>query len=147
MRNIGLTIAGVFCAVVLIGCGREAGPQDVAATFLEIYAINVDQAAAMTLASGLAKEKLLKELAEVAAIRSDGFRAQMERPKFSRQLLRTDRNTDTNVLYTYRIQMTPRLGDPSARRMLVHVENTDDGWRVVDYQFWPDTGVPAAPTN
>ncbi len=147
MRNIGLALAGMVCMCALVACEREAAPEDVAVTFLELYALNVDQEGAMTLATGLAKEKLLKELAEVAAIRGEGFHSQMSRPKFGRELLRTDHEGDDNVLYTFRIQMTPQLGDPSARRMLVHVERQTEGWSVVDYQFWPDTGVPASPTD
>ncbi len=148
MRNFRLAFACVFCAAtVLVACDREAAPEDVAVTFLELYALNVDQEGAMTLATGLAKEKLLSELAEVAAIRGEGFRSRMSRPKFSRELLRTDREGDANILYTFRIQMTPELGEPTARRMLVHVEKQASGWTVVDYQFWPDTGVPSAPTD
>ncbi len=101
----------------------------------------------MTLASGLAKDKLLKELTDVAAIRQEGFRSTMQRPKFGKTLLRTDREGAKNVLFTYRIAMTPEVGEATARRMLIHVEKQSDGWRVVDYQFWPDTGASAAPSE
>jgi hypothetical protein len=147
MRYISLVLTCTFCVSGLIACDREPGPEDVAVTFLQLYALNVDQEGAMRLASGLAKEKLLKELAEVASIRGEGFRSQMARPKFRRELLRTDREGDANVLFTFRIEMTPELGAPSARRMLVHVAKQADGWSVVDYQFWPDTGVPATPSD
>ena len=140
-------VALLTCALACAGCQREASSEDVAVTFLELYALNVDQESAMTLASGLAKDKLLKELADVAAIRGDGFRREMQRPKFRRELLHTAHEGEKNVLYTYRIEMTPELGDATARRMLVHVERHDGGWRVVDYQFWPDTAPPAGPSR
>ncbi|MEO2003051.1 MAG: hypothetical protein ABGY41_03020 [Candidatus Poribacteria bacterium] len=140
-------IALLTCALALGGCQREPSPEDVAVTFLRLYAINVDQEGAMTLATGLAKEKLLKELADVASIRGDGFRQEMTRPKFRRQLLSAHEEGKKNVLYTYRIEMTPEIGDPTARRMLIHVERQGEAWRVVDYQFWPDTGVEAAPSQ
>ena len=84
---------------------------------------------------------------DVAAIRQEGFRSTMQRPKFGKTLLRTDREGAKNVLFTYRIAMTPEVGEATARRMLIHVEKQSDGWRVVDYQFWPDTGASAAPSE
>ncbi len=139
--------AVLTCLVCLAACAREPSAEDIAVTFLELYALSVDQEGALTLASGLAKDKLIKELADVAGIRGEGFRAGMQRPKFRRELLRTDREGEKNVLYTYRIAMTHEIGEETARRMLIHVEKQTEGWRVVDYQFWPDTGAPAAPTE
>ena len=140
-------LALVTCLVCFAGCARDPSPEDVAVTFLQLYALNVDQETAMTLASGLAKDKLLKELADVAAVRGEGFRVPTQRPKFRRELLRADHEGEEHVLYTYRITMTPEIGDETTRRMLIHVEELTEGWRVVDYQFWPDTGAAAAPTE
>ena len=121
-----------------IACGGPASPEDVAITFLELYVFNVDQAGALELAHGLAAEKLRAEMGEVGGGRTDSF-TPGQRPPISRELVDVRKESDQRILYTFRLEVRPKGGRPSYRRMLIHVERTQSQWRVADYEFWPAT--------
>ena len=76
-------------------------------------------------------------MSEVAGVRRESF-SPGQRPPISRELVDVQAEGDARALYTFRVEVRPKGRRPSRQRMLIHVERGQSGWRVVDYEFWPE---------
>ncbi len=132
-------LAAWLCVCCAAGCGGgDLGPEETAVAFIETYVYEASQEKALLLSEGLAAEKLRKELAEVAPHRQSGFEEAAQRPPLHRQLIKKEQENKKTILYTYRIETRPKSGGAFSRMTLIHLERRENGWRVVNYEFWND---------
>jgi hypothetical protein len=125
-------ILGALCiAMALLGCSRSDSAQGVADQFMQAYYVQIDQAQALELSSGLAHERLRQELQQVAPLRRGGSLEQA-RPKVSYTLARTQPE-GRQVLLVYDLTITPPQVKPILKKILLITEPLGQQWKVINF--------------
>ena len=125
-------ILGALCiAMALLGCSRSDSAQGVADQFMQAYYVQIDQAQALELSSGLAHERLRQELQQVAPLRRGGSLEQA-RPKVSYTLARTQPE-GRQVLLVYDLTITPPQVKPILKKILLITEPVGEQWKVINF--------------
>ncbi len=119
----------LLAALLLVGCTPKT-PVQVADKFVDLYFVEVDQARALALSSGLARSKLEEELSLVEKVRQS---YDPEQAKPSIYYVRRDSQVQgEHARMTYDI--TIKQGrDESKRNALISVELTDGKWTVGNF--------------
>jgi hypothetical protein len=129
MRD-GMLVA-LCIAMASIGCSRSNSAQGVADQFMQAYYVQIDQAQALEFSTGLARERLLQELQQVAPLRRGGSLEQA-RPKASYSLARTQ-DDGRQVLLVYDLTITPPQVMPILKKILIITEQLDETWKVINF--------------
>ena len=125
-------ILGALCmAIALLGCSRSDSAQGVADQFMQAYYVQIDQAQALELSSGLAHERLRQELQQVAPLRRSGSLDQA-RPKASYTLARAQ-HEGRQVLLVYDLTITPPQVMPILKKILIITEQLGEQWKVINF--------------
>ena len=125
-------ILGALCiAMALLGCSRSDSAQGVADQFMQAYYVQIDQAQALELSSGLARERLRQELQQVAPLRR-GSSLEQARPKVSYTLARTQPE-GRQVLLVYDLTITPSQVKPILKKILLIAEPLGEQWKVINF--------------
>ena len=125
-------ILGAVCiAMALLGCSRSDSAQGVADQFMQAYYVQIDQAQALELSSGLAHERLRQELQQVAPLRR-GSSLEQARPKVSYTLARTQPE-GRQVLLVYDLTITPSQVKPILKKILLIAEPLGEQWKVINF--------------
>jgi hypothetical protein len=125
-------ILGALCiAMALLGCSRSDSAQGVADQFMQAYYVQIDQAQALELSSGLAHERLRQELQQVAPLRRGGSLEQA-RPKVSYTLARTQPE-GRQVLLVYDLTITLPQVKPILKKILLITEPLGQQWKVINF--------------
>ena len=125
-------ILGALCiAMALLGCSRSDSAQGVADQFMQAYYVQIDQAQALELSSGLAHERLRQELQQVAPLRR-GSSLEQARPKVSYTLARTQPE-GRQVLLVYDLTITPSQVKPILKKILLIAEPLGEQWKVINF--------------
>jgi len=117
--------------MALLGCSRSDSAQGVADQFMQAYYVQIDQAQALELSSGLAHERLRQELQQVAPLRRGGSLEQA-RPKVSYTLTHTQPE-GRQVLLVYDLTITPPQVKPILKKILLITEPLGQQWKVINF--------------
>ncbi len=125
-------ILGALCiAMALFGCSRSDSAQGVADQFMQAYYVQIDQAQALELSSGLAHERLRQELQQVAPLRRGGSLEQA-RPKVSYTLAHAQPE-GRQVLLVYDLTISPPQVEPILKKILLITEPVGEQWKVINF--------------
>ena len=127
----GGMLAALCIAAALVACSRSNSAQGVADRFMQAYYVQIDQAQALELSTGLARERLRQELQQVAPLRRGGGLEQA-RPKASYSLARTQHD-GRQVLLVYDLTITPPQVMPILKKILIITEQLGEQWKVINF--------------
>jgi len=129
----------IFVALVFLSCGVSNNPREVADAFCFRYFIKLDQREALEIASGLAADKLKKEIDLLkggARDFQDGDREFHRLKPFIdyKMIQRTEQDAD-HVMLLYHLQIEPRQGsEKMEREILVSTIRENGRWTVNNYE-------------
>jgi hypothetical protein len=125
--RIGSVLLGLFVGG---GAGCGGAPEKAADQFVDLYFVEVDQARAKLLATGLAEKKLDDELRLVDEIRKTMDHEQSKPTVFyTRRTVRVD-GEHANVTYDLTIKYG---GDETRKNAMLSLERKDGAWRVANW--------------
>jgi hypothetical protein len=120
--------------LVVLACAPRS-PQAVGDKFVDYYVVEMDQGRALPLTAGLAREKLERELRDVAAIRRQlGSIPADARPDTYYHRV-GERDEGGRHVLTYDVTLKHDR-DITHRRVMVAVARDGDAWRVVFFQVY-----------
>lgn len=129
----------IAVAGTLLACGLSNDPRKISDEFCFRYFIKLAQAEALELASGLAADKLRKE---IELLKGSARQFQDGEQEFHRakpfidykMIQRTDQGTD-RVLFLYHLEIEARQGsEKMEREILVSTIRENDSWTVNNYE-------------
>ena len=126
--------------LVMAACGVSNDPREVADAFCYRYFIELNQAGALEIASGLAADKLRKEIELLkgsARVFEGGDREfHQHKPYIDYEMAgRTDQDAD-HVFFIYRITIEPRQGSERMEREIVlSTQRAEGRWTVNNYDI------------
>lgn len=126
--------------LMLLACGVRNDPQEIADAFCYRYLIELNQTSALEIASGLAADKLRKEIESLkgSARTFDEGESEFHRLKPFIDFKLQDRSTANaeNVTFAYRITIESRQGnDKMEREIFVNTTRVEGRWLVSNYTF------------
>jgi len=137
--SFGVNLWLVLMAAALLACGVKNDPREVADAFCFRYFIKLDQMHAMEISTGLAADKLRKEI----ELLKGGARNFAEGDREFHQLKpfidykmtqRTDQDED-HVLFLYHLNIEPKQsGEKMEQEILVSTIRTNGRWTVNNYE-------------
>lgn len=136
-----MLLCGMLLGLCLLACGVSNDPQEVAEAFCHRYFVEMNQSHALELASGLAAEKLRREidLLKGNARAFEGGESEFHRLKPYTDYKRISRadNNATNVMFIYQIKIEARQDTTTMRRELVlNTVRAEDGrWTVSNFDL------------
>ncbi|MDZ7343592.1 MAG: hypothetical protein ONA90_03665 [candidate division KSB1 bacterium] len=138
-RVIFQNLAGFSCFFfALLACGVSNEPREVADAFCFRYFIELNQAHALEIASGLAADKLRKEIELLKGGARDFQEGEREfhqlKPFIDYKMIqRTDQSAD-RVVFLYHLTIEPRQGGKMEREVLVSTIREQGRWSVNNYE-------------
>lgn len=129
----------LFSVALLLACGAGSDPRQVSDDFCYRYFIKLDQAQALEIASGLAADKLKKEIELLkggARNFQDGEREFHQAKPFIdyKMIQRTDQDAD-HVMFLYHLRIEARQGNEQMQReILVSTIREKGRWKVNNYE-------------
>lgn len=130
-----------FLAVVTatLGCGVKNDPRAVADQFCYHYLIELNQDEALSLASGLAQQKLKKEIELLKGARLGADELQWAKPFIDYEMRRRDDRTDSQVMFYYKIAIEPKGGGKIEEEVIISTVLENGRWTVNNYEHYrPD---------
>jgi hypothetical protein len=125
--------------VAFLACGVKNDPREVADAFCFRYFIEVNQAHALEISSGLATDKLRKEIELLkggAREFQEGEREFHQHKPFIDYKMeqRTDQNPD-HIFFLYHLTIEPRQGSGKMeRKILISAVRENDRWTINNYE-------------
>jgi hypothetical protein len=139
-RPTGLLSASLLVvALALLSCGVRNDPREIADAFCFRYFIKLDQPGALKISSGLAADKLRKEIELLKGGARDFQEGEREfhqhKPFIDYKMIqRTDQDAD-HVMFLYHLNIEPRQGDEKLEReILVSAIRENGRWTVNNYE-------------
>lgn len=137
------TLLLVLFAAACSACSRPgSAPRSTAEAFLDAHYVRIDLAAAGELASGLARDKIDRE---IALTKDQAIDRETRQPRINYKLERAD-ETETVAQYAYELTIRPPGMEPFAKLVTVTVRRAGDAWSVTNYSEG-DSGEPPPPGN
>jgi hypothetical protein len=123
-----------------LACGVRNDPREIAEAFCYRYLIELNQASALEISSGLAADKLRKEIESLkgsARAFEEGDREfHRLKPFIDYDLKARTDNDAEHVSFVYHITIEPRQGSEKMHReILVNTMRTNGRWTVNNYNF------------
>lgn len=128
------TIAIVFLVMIIGGCGTKNDPRDIADKFCYHYLIELNQEAALSLASGLAEEKLRKEIELLRGARTGADELHWAKPFTDYDLSRRVDQDNAHVMFYYLLTIEPKSGGKIKQEVLVSTVLENGQWKVNNYE-------------
>lgn len=127
-------------AVLLAACGPGNDPREIAEAFCYRYLIELDQTHALEIASGLAADKLRREIESLkggARVFEEGEREFHQlKPFLDYELKARTDNDAEHVSFVYHLTIEPRQGGAKMQReILINTTLADGRWTVSNYAF------------
>ncbi|MCI0697111.1 hypothetical protein L0337_34540 [candidate division KSB1 bacterium] len=139
-RSAGLLLVIFFIgSLALLSCGVRNDPREIADAFCFRYFIKLNQLEALEISSGLAADKLRKEIELLkggARHFQDGEREFHQLKPFIdyKMIQRTDQDDD-HVMFLYHLNIEPRQGDEKLEReILVSAVRENGRWTINNYE-------------
>jgi hypothetical protein len=137
MRKISsrfFLIAILSYNLILSGCGARNDPRSVADKFCYLYLIELNQTEALELASGLAKEKLLKEIDLLKGARTVSDELQLAKPFIDYKMSRRADQDASHVMFNYLLTIEPKSGGKIEQEVLISTVLENGRWKVNNYE-------------
>jgi len=124
------TIAALLFVTLALGCERAGSrPRETAEAFLDAHYVRIDLPAAVEFASGLARDKIDKE---IALTKGQEIDHSTQEPRVSYKLQRAEESAAT-AQYAFQLTVRPPGADPFKKLVMVTVRSTDGKWSVTNY--------------
>jgi hypothetical protein len=123
----------LFC-VMMTACGVRNDPRAVADKFCYLYLIELNQTEALSLASGLAKEKLLKEIELLRGARTASDELQLAKPFIDYELSRRSDQDESHVMFNYLLTIEPKSGGKIEQEVLISTVLENGRWKVNNFE-------------
>lgn len=123
----------LFC-MMPIACGVRNDPRSVADKFCYLYLIELNQAEALTLANGLAKEKLLKEIELLRGARIASDELQLAKPFIDYEMSRRSDQDEAHVMFNYLLTIEPKSGGKIEQEVLISTVLEEGRWKVNNFE-------------
>ena len=124
------TIVVVLFATLALGCARAgSGPRATAEAFLDAHYVRIDLPAAVEFVSGLARDKIDKE---IALTKGQEIDHSTQQPRVSYKLQRAD-ESEASAQYAFQLTVRPPGADPFKKLVMVTVRSADGKWSVTNY--------------
>ena len=128
-RNLALAVA-LTMACLVAACHAPAGtPRSAVEKFLDAHYVSIDLQASQRLVTGLALQKVNKEIALVEGLEPE---AQALKPRIGYRLKQT-REGEQEVTYLYELTVAPSGVEPFGKEVIVTARFADDDWTVSNY--------------
>lgn len=124
----------VLLLAMLIACGVRNDPRAVADRFCYLYLIELNQSAALALASGLAEEKLLKEIELLKGARTASDELQQAKPFIDYQMSRRADQDALHVMFNYLLTIEPKSGGKIEQEVLISTVLENGRWKVNNFE-------------
>ena len=118
----------VLAAVPLAGCGGS-GARTTAERFLDAHYVRIDLVTARSVCSGLAREKLDRELALTAEV---SIEADTRQPRINYRL-EAAREAEDRAQFAYVLRIRAPGAEPFERLITLTVKKEDGAWSVANY--------------
>lgn len=124
--------------LILVACSNRNNPQAVAEDFVYNYYKRANQESAIQLSSGLAAEKLEKEILRLQDVRGPNEPVQEEMPNITYKQIGKETANEvegtTYVLFNYQLTIKSRDGATThTKKVVITTENIDGLWKVVNF--------------
>jgi hypothetical protein len=119
---------------MLCGCGAGGDSRSVADKFCYLYLIELNQTEALSLASGLAKEKLLKEIELLKGARTAADELQASKPFIDYKLNNRHDQDESHVMFNYLLTIEPKSGGKIEQEVLISTVRENGTWKVNNYE-------------
>ncbi|MHB8416594.1 MAG: hypothetical protein ACYDCL_00860 [Myxococcales bacterium] len=127
------SIAALLSTLALAGCFSDRSPADVERRFLDKYYVEVDQQAALALATGPAAGRIKDEIADLAQARREGLESSPPRPRMSYRKL-SDRPPPAPGRREAEYQLSIDSSGVRLNKLVDLVLQSDGGrWRVINF--------------
>jgi len=127
-----------FLTVVIaaLGCGAKNDPRAVADKFCYHYLIELNQDEALSLASGLAQQKLKEEIELLKGARLGADELKSAKPFIDYEMRRRDDRTDSQVMFYYKIAIEPKTGGKIEEEVIISTVLEGGRWKVNNYEHY-----------
>jgi len=134
-KKTNLVLATLVLFLGMMGaCGVRNDPRAVADKFCYLYLIELNQTGALSLASGLAKEKLLKEIDLLKGARTVSDELQLAKPFIDYEMSRRADQDDSHVMFNYLLTIEPKSGGKIEQEVLISTVLEDGQWKVNNFE-------------
>ncbi len=133
-KSYSIFVTLVFFCGMLSACGVRNDPREVADKFCYLYLIELNQTEALTLASGLAKEKLIKEIDLLRGARIASDELQLAKPFIDYEMSRRADQDESHVMFNYLLTIEPKSGGKIEQEVLISTVLEDGRWRVNNFE-------------
>ena len=123
-------VAGALFVVVAAACGGAASDaRSAAEAFLDAHYVRIDLQSAREHASGLARDKIEKE---IELTKDQEITGETHQPRVNYRLHRGD-ESPTAAQYAYELTIRATGSDPFAKLVMLTVRKQEGGWKVTNY--------------
>ena len=130
-RIAAATFAGFVFALTLssVGCHSKGGPAGVADAFMGAYYVAIELNAAREFTTGLAREKLDRELELTSQVSID---SETRKPRINFQLEESSEEGE-RARFIFLLDIRPPGIDPYERTSIVSLKRVDGDWKVSNF--------------
>ncbi len=115
-------------------CGHKNSAEDVAEKFLYRYFIELNQRGALELSTGLAEDKLKKEIELLKGVRSaPDLDLSQHKPFIDYKLVNTQKRSDASISFFYDVTIKSKGGDEYKRQAVLTTVQIDGRWKVTNF--------------
>lgn len=134
MKNLSLIIFSfLIFNFSLIACGNNPA-KGVAEKFLYRYFIELNQQGALELSTGLAVDKLKKEIELLKSVRSDpDLDLSQYKPFIGYKLVNTQRRSADSIAFFYEVSIKSKGGDEYKRQVVLTTVEIGGKWKVSNF--------------
>lgn len=128
----------IFCffasAFLFISCGYNNSPEGVAEEFLFRYFIELNQRGALELSTGLATDKLKKEIELTQNIRMQpNLDLAQHKPFLDYEMVNKQTRGESSVTFHYDVTIENNSGEDYKRELILTTVFIDGDWRVNNF--------------
>ncbi|MFQ5639151.1 MAG: hypothetical protein ACE5IR_14305 [bacterium] len=120
-----------------ISCGHDNSPKGVAETFLFRYFLELNQRGALELSTGLAVDKLQKEIELTQSVRMEpNLDLSKLRPFIDYKLTGTQTRSDETVTLFYDVTIERKSGLKFRKEAVLSTMQVDGRWKINNYDIF-----------
>ncbi len=137
----GLLLTVAVLAALGIGCGHKNSPKGVADAFLFRYFIELNQRGALELSTGLAVDKLNKEIELTNSVRMEpDLDLSAARPFIGYELVNSQTRDDGSVTLYYDVTIEQKSGYKTGREAVLSAVQVDGVWKINNFDVFEQSG-------
>lgn len=128
------TLRLLTIAIFLVACGHSNSPEGVAEEFLFRYFIELNQRGALELSTGLATDKLNKEIELTQNIRMlPNLDLAQHKPFLDYELVNKQSRSENSVTFFYDVTIENKNGEDYKRELILTTVDMDGDWKVNNF--------------